>query len=327
MNVADSGAAAAPGRPKQGTAPSGGSAAHEVASVGAIRWRAEAIWEAVVPDLPGFTVEILPKIDSTNTELMRRARAGRMEPVLLVAEQQTAGRGRLGRQWFSEGEAQAAAPGRPKQGTAPSGGSAAHALSAMADPGAVAGVGALTFSLGLPLSPQDWSGLSLAVGLSIVQSLHSDLRLKWPNDVWLHDRKLAGILIETASLGDLRYAVVGVGLNIRERDATGLATPPAWLAEVLPGVDAPQALLRITAPLVQALKAFEAHGFAPFQARFNERDALAGLAVTLSDGVSGTALGVDGVGALRVQTAQGVKKITSSEVSVRPLNPPPYEHL
>ncbi|WP_114970676.1 biotin--[acetyl-CoA-carboxylase] ligase [Rhodoferax ferrireducens] len=261
------------------------------------RWPAEAIWEAVVPDLPGFTVEILPQIDSTNTELMRRARAGRMEPVLLVAEQQTAGRGRLGRQWFSGQEASAGAPA------------------------------SLTFSLGLPLSPQDWSGLSLAVGLSIVQSLHPELRLKWPNDVWLHDRKLAGILIETASLGDLRYAVVGVGINIRERGATGLATPPAWLGEVLPGVDAPQALLRIAAPLVQALKAFEAYGFAPFQARFNERDALAGLAVTLSDGVSGTALGVDGVGALRVQTEQGVKKITSSEVSVRPLSPPPYEHL
>jgi len=275
-----------------------------------------------VPDLPGFTVEILPQIDSTNTELMRRARAGCMEPVLLVAEQQTAGRGRLGRQWFSGADGASVgasfADGPPLGETTPSGGSAAHA---------VASVGALTFSLGLPLSPQDWSGLSLAVGLSVVQSLHPDLRLKWPNDVWLHDRKLAGILIETASLGDLRYAVVGVGINIRERSATGLATPPAWLGEVLPGVDGPQALLRIVAPLVQALKAFEAQGFAPFQARFNERDALAGLAVTLSDGVSGTALGVDGVGALRLQTAQGVKKITSSEVSVRPLSPPPYEHL
>jgi BirA family biotin operon repressor/biotin-[acetyl-CoA-carboxylase] ligase len=311
MNVADSGAAAAPGRP-----------AHKVASVESIRWPAEAIWEAVVPDLPGFTVEILPQIDSTNTELMRRARLGRMEPVLLVAEQQTAGRGRLGRQWFSGADGASVgasfADGPPLGETAPSGGSAAHA---------VASVGALTFSLGLPLSPRDWSGLSLAVGLSIVQSLHPDLRLKWPNDVWLHDRKLAGILIETASLGELRYAVVGVGINIRPRDAAGLATPPAWLGEVLPGVDAPQALLRIAAPLVRALKAFETHGFAPFQTRFNERDALAGLAVTLSDGVSGTALGVDGVGALRVQTAQGVKKITSSEVSVRPLNPPPYEHL
>ena len=62
-----------------------------------IRWHAEALWEAVVPQLPGFTVEVLPQIDSTNTELMRRARAGQTEPTLLVAERQTAGRGRMGR--------------------------------------------------------------------------------------------------------------------------------------------------------------------------------------------------------------------------------------
>ena len=259
-----------------------------------IRWPAEAIWEAVAPALPGFTVEVLPQIDSTNTELMRRARAGRLEPLLLVAEQQTAGRGRFGRQWFSEDRAS---------------------------------VGALTFSLGLPLSPLDWSGLSLAVGVSIVESLHADLRLKWPNDVWLHERKLAGILIETANFGDTRYAVIGVGLNLRSRDATGLATPPAWLGEVLAGLDAPQALLRLAAPLVQAIQVFEQQGFAPFRARFNARDALNGVAVTLSDGVSGVALGVDATGALQVQTGQGLKKITSAEVSLRPLTPPSYENL
>ncbi len=270
-----------------------------MASGGAILWPAEAIWEAVAPDLPGFTVEILPTIDSTNTELMRRARAGRLEPVLLVAEQQTAGRGRLGRDWLSD-----AGAGANK-----------------------AGNGSLTFSLGLPLSPLDWSGLSLAVGVSVAQSLHPDLRLKWPNDVWLQDRKLGGILIETASLGDIRYAVVGVGINIDQRLAAGLATPPAWLREVFADIDAPQALLRIAAPLVQAIRAFEARGFAPFQTRFNARDALGGLTVALSDGTTGVAQGVDGVGALRVHTAQGLKKITSSEVSLRPLSPPPYENL
>ena len=262
-----------------------------------IHWQAEAIWEAVVPDLPGVRDEVMPRIDSTNTELMRGARAGRLEPVLLVAEQQTAGRGRLGRDWHSEAGSHQANPA------------------------------SLTFSLGLPLSPADWSGLSLAVGVSIVQSLHPDLRLKWPNDVWLHDRKLAGILIETASLGDQRYAVVGVGINIRQPQATGLATPPAWLAELLPAIDAPQALLRIVPALVRALQVFERQGFAPFQSGFNARDALGALTVVLSDGASGVAQGVDGIGALRVLTDQGLKKITSAEVSVRPLKPPPYEHL
>jgi BirA family transcriptional regulator, biotin operon repressor / biotin---[acetyl-CoA-carboxylase] ligase len=64
-------------------------------------WPAETIWQQVMalglPSLAAFSVEVLPEIDSTNTELMRRAHAGRLEPTLLIAEQQTAGRGRMGR--------------------------------------------------------------------------------------------------------------------------------------------------------------------------------------------------------------------------------------
>lgn len=262
-----------------------------------MRWPIEAIRQAVVGDLPGFGVEVLAQIDSTNSELMRRARAGQSEPVLLLAEQQTAGRGRLGRSWFS---AQDTSTGE---------------------------MSSLTFSLGLPLSPPDWSGLSLAVGLSVAQSLHPDLRLKWPNDLWWQGRKLAGILIETASWGAARYAVVGVGINILPRLDTGLAIAPAWLGELLPGVDAAQALLRLAAPLVQVIKLFERHGFAPFQTGFNERDALAGLSVTLSDGTRGVAQGVDSVGALRLRSAQGLLKISSAEVSLRPLEAPLFEDL
>lgn len=245
-------------------------------------WPAESIWEAVYPLLPDFTVEVLPQIDSTSSELMRRVRAGHSEPTLLVAEQQTAGRGRLGRDWHSQ-------------------------------------VGdSLTFSLALPLAPVDWSGLSLAVGVSVVQSLHPDLQLKWPNDVWLQGRKLGGILIETAGQGDQRVAVVGIGLNIAPRESAGLSTPPAWLQEVLPGVDAGAALLRIAAPLVQALKAFELAGFAPFQPQFAQRDLLLDRAVTLSNGTVGMARGVDAMGGLQVQTPDGMQTVTSAEVSVRP---------
>ena len=252
-----------------------------------MRWPAEAIWEAVAPLLPGFTVEVLPEVDSTNSELMRRARAGRSEPVLLVAEQQSAGRGRLGRGWQSAaGES-------------------------------------LTFSLGLPLAPADWSGLSLAVGASVAESLHPALRLKWPNDLWLQDRKLGGILIETASFGDggRRQAVIGIGLNIAPRPAEGLSTQPAALRELLPDVDAPAALQRIAAPLVRDVLRFEQAGFAAFQARFQARDALRGRAVTLSDGTAGTAQGVDGSGSLLVHTAAGLQAVSSSEVSVRPAAP------
>jgi BirA family transcriptional regulator, biotin operon repressor / biotin---[acetyl-CoA-carboxylase] ligase len=249
-----------------------------------LRWPAEAIWEAVAPALPGFTVEVLPEVDSTNTELMRRARAGRIEPVLLVAETQTAGRGRLGRNWNSG-----------------------------AQPGAV-----LTFSLGLPLQMADWSGLSLAVGLGVVQALHPVLQLKWPNDVWWQDRKLAGILIETTQVGQDRYTVIGVGLNVAPQSAPGLATPAAWIQELDAALDAPAVLLRVVPSLVRAVQRFELEGWASMQAAYAGRDALAGRNVLLSDGVSGVARGVDERGSLLVHTSAGLRKISSTEVSVRP---------
>lgn len=270
-----------------------------------IRWPAEAIWEAVSPVLPGFTVEVLPQIDSTNTELMRRFRAAgpaASEPVLLVAEQQTAGRGRMGRSWQSQ-----------------------------------AG-DSLTFSLGLPLQPVDWSGLSLAVGISLAESLEPGnpaapaIRLKWPNDLWLADSqgtesKLGGILVETANWGDLRYVVIGVGINVRAMAQPlpqaapdqPAALAPGALQTVVPGIDVAETLLRVATPLVQAVQAFGMFGFTPFQARFGARDALAGRAVQLSDGTQGVAHGVGENGALLVHTAAGMKEITSSEVSVRPL--------
>ena len=254
-----------------------------------MKWPAEAIWESIFPVLESFTIEILPETDSTNSELMRRARAGQLDPILLLAERQTAGRGRLGRIWDSSGADGDVVP-------------------------------ALTFSLGLPLSPQSWSGLSLAVGISVAQSLHPSLQLKWPNDIWLNDRKLGGILIETATVNESRYAVIGIGINIAPREATGLATAPAWLQEVQPGMDAAMAMQRIARPLVQTIQKFEQTGFAPFQADFQALDLLRGRSVVLSDGTTGQALGVDTVGGLRVKTASGaVQTVTSAEVSVRPV--------
>ena len=281
-----------------------------------VRWPAEAIWQAVVPFLPGFTVEVLPQVDSTNSELMRRCRAASLaalsnsalgspeppEAILLVAEHQNAGRGRLGRQWQSQAGA------------------------------------SLTFSLGLPLQPTHWSGLSLAVGVSLAESLEPangkppTLQLKWPNDLWLGQRKLGGILVETASWGDQRYVVIGVGLNVTLPEAdfspavssafddTQAPRPMATtsLQALWPGVDAAWALQAVAAPLVQAVLAFEREGFAPFRARFAARDALAGRWVKLSDGTEGTACGVGAHGALSLQTQSGLRDISSLEVSVRP---------
>jgi BirA family biotin operon repressor/biotin-[acetyl-CoA-carboxylase] ligase len=249
-------------------------------------WPAEAIWEQVFPLLPDFTVEVLPEIDSSNSELMRRARAGQHEATLLVAERQTAGRGRMGRVWQSH-------PGD-----------------------------SLTFSLSLSLAPHDWSGLSLAVGLSLAESLHPGVRLKWPNDLWFEDRKLGGILVEAASMGGRSQVVVGVGLNIRPRLGDGLNTAPAALTELLPDLTAPACLARVAFPLIQTLRTFEREGFAPLQTRFEARDVLKGRRVHTSDGQVGEALGVSPTGALRLQTDTGVQEIHSAEVSVRPFPMP-----
>lgn len=263
-----------------------------------LRWPAEDIWEAVSPQLPGFTVEVLPEIDSSNSELMRRCRAGQTDPILMVAERQTAGRGRLGRQWHSP-------------------------------PGS-----SLTFSLGLQLSPADWGGLSLAVGTSLADSLAratgADIRLKWPNDLWLAQGKLAGILVETASAGNARYVVVGVGINIRQPEAGWTPPPspaqalpaqaPAWLQDASRTMDAPTALGTVAAALVADLQRFEQQGFAAFAKRFAQRDALAGREMRLSDGRQGLACGVAASGALRLQMDGRIEEVISGDVSVRPLS-------
>ena len=138
-------------------------------------WNAEGLWEVLEPLLPGLSVEVVAKVASTNTSLLNRARglsegngatrpgelsglrgrrAGDVSPCLMVAEQQSHGRGRQGREWLS-------------------------------------GVGkSLTFSLSLPMAPSQWGGLSLAVGLALADALDPiaadgtpRIALKWPNDL------------------------------------------------------------------------------------------------------------------------------------------------
>lgn len=271
------------------------SSPESLAALRALTRQAEGLWQDIYPLWPGFSVEVLPTIDSTNSELMRRARAGRQEHQLLVALEQSAGRGRRGKSWQSR-------------------------------PGA-----SLTFSLGLPYQPADWSGLSLAVGVSLAESLHPDVRLKWPNDLWLQGRKLGGILVEVAVSGDRRHAVIGVGLNVElpellpappgvdEAAVVALPpVPPAALQELEPGRDAGEWLAVVVPALARDLQQFEQGGFAAFAARFAARDALAGLELRLSDGLQGVGAGVGPDGALRMRTVNGLVDVTSAEVSVRP---------
>ena len=258
----------------------------------------QALTSSVHRLCPDACVEVVAQIDSTNSELMRRGPVRDNPPTLLVALSQSAGRGRMGRVWQSD-----------------------------------AGAG-LTFSWGMHLAPTDWSGLSLAVGLALVESLDPEgqwgLRLKWPNDLCWQSagavRKLGGILIET-QVGTAnpetparRWCVVGVGLNLRTPQISTPGLAPVGWSEVTgePIPHGPDILQACMAALVPALRAFELHGFAPLAERFAQRDALKGQTVTLSDGRVGTALGVDAQGALLVETAQGLQAVHSAEVSVRP---------
>lgn len=261
------------------------------------KWGTPALWETLSPLLPGLSIEVVESIASTNAELVERlrvvassgrnrhVRADDLNPCLLVAEQQTQGRGRLGRAWQSAAGA------------------------------------SLTFSLSLPLQRTDWSGLSLAVGLSVAEALDPEglhLGLKWPNDLWIKDssqRKLGGILIEAISVGTNRVAVIGVGLNVQP-----LGQSVGSLSEFHPDATAPWALGKVLPVLVQRLLRFEQQGFAEAVAAFAQRDILRGRTLTTTDPACplGLAEGVDVDGALVLRGDAGTHRIVSGEVSVRP---------
>lgn len=299
------------------------------------QWGVEALWQDLEPLLPGLSIEVLARVESTNAMLVDRVRRenaspahhagdartaegrgdgrsdgrhdpraegrafsragdsrpyGRrqhdLQPCLLVAEHQTHGRGRQGRAWHSTAGA------------------------------------SLTFSMSLPLDVADWSGLSLVVGTAIADALDPEgqrLQLKWPNDLWLDQRKLGGILIETVPAGSSRMAIIGVGLNVSDRARVAdsqLSTGFAALQELLPGITPPQALARLAPALLKALAGFPTQGFGAWRERFARRDLLLGQSVTAGL-LEGTAAGVSEHGELLVQTAAGTTPVTGGEVSVR----------
>lgn len=276
-------------------------------------WQAESLWQQLEPRLPGLSIEIVPRCGSTNTVLLERARAGALEPAVLVAEQQTAGRGRQGRAWLSE-------------------------------PGS-----ALLMSLALPLAPRDWSGLSLAVGVAVADALEPGgvrIGLKWPNDLWLRDlgapgvhpvagqgRKLAGILIETVAAGAERIAVIGIGINVRPVDvaasAQALQTGYAHLSELDARATPARALQAVLPVLLGALQRFEQQGLAASAAGWQRRDLLRGCRVQASGPTpgEGLALGVAADGSLRIGLDDGRELLLNSgEVQVRPVAVPAGAH-
>ena len=256
-------------------------------------------------------VRQVASIDSTNSELMRQGRAGNTAPQVLWAQAQTAGRGRMGRLWLG-------APADTNGGTSE------------------ANASGLYFSVGLTLAPRDWSGLSLALGLAVAQTLHISVGVKWPNDLWLRQgagyAKLGGILIETMALphapeGAARWVVIGLGLNLRDApQAPDLRTPATDIANALPAAAAAALLAdtgllcaHLTAAMVQAARRFEQTGFASFVPDYHARDVLYGQPIHSSAGASGMALGVDAQGHYQIQQGNAeLLRISSAEISLRP---------
>lgn len=267
-------------------------------------WRIDpaALRAALSPALRDWTLELVEETGSTNADLTAACRQAPWSDAggLRLAYRQTAGRGRLGRPW---------------QGQA-----------------------GMTFSVALPfaLAPAQLTGLSLAVGLALAEALGDvDARLgarvglKWPNDLQIDGRKLAGILIESVPAGPNRiWAVIGIGLNL-VRDArmeAALGRELAGVAEAMPGFDASRDAARLLAAVLERLAsmrtAFLAHGFGPMAPRWSAADAYRDQPVRLlHDGkviAEGMARGVDEAGQLLLETPAGLERVASGELSLRP---------
>ena len=236
-------------------------------------------------DLPGIEVRMVERCGSTNELLLMEAKPD----VLLAAQEQTAGRGRRGRRWYS-------APG--------------------------AGV---TFSLSALIRrpARELAGLSLVTGVGAARALRTlgvPAALKWPNDLVVDGAKLGGILVETRG----NFAVIGLGINCRRDPAleARLKRPLAALDQYV-AVERNQLIERVAQSLLEALAMFEAHGLEPLRAEWERMDAHAGkrLRVRLADGrvLTGLARGLDGDGGLRLQTRSGLRAVRSGRVlSARP---------
>lgn len=241
-----------------------------------------------------FALEVRETCSSTSDAVLARLREGAPSGCVVVSEAQTAGRGRRGRSWLS-------APGD-----------------------------SLTYSLlwRFPAGAQPPVGLSLAVGVGVARALEdlgaAGIGLKWPNDILADGAKLGGILIETVTEGGCHSAVIGIGLNVRlsRGIAAAVDVRAGALDAAMPRAPSRNLLLaRLLASLAEVLDEYARTGFAAYAGEWQARHVHAGRMVRIladgADAIEGRALGVDADGALLLDTAIGVKRIVSGDVSLR----------
>lgn len=241
-----------------------------------------------------LSVETFLSIDSTNRYLLDAATGFNGEPKVVLAEHQTAGKGRRGRDWVS-----------------PFGDNLY--LSIM-------------YRMDQPI--QGLMGLSLAIAVAISEALqsscHMDVQLKWPNDLVHNGKKLCGVLLELQGGNDGPVVVVaGVGLNISLSDTARdkIDQPCISLTEI---TDAPVSrnnlAIEICYAVLQALMQFEVAGMSDFKARWEKRDTYKNRPVRLLLGdhvEQGICRGIDEYGALLVETDGELRRYYSGEISLR----------
>ncbi len=237
-------------------------------------------------------LEVSPIADSTQA-IALAAPVPLTGCAVFIADQQTAGRGRRGRAWVS-----------------PPASNLYMSVSRR-------------FDLALPAL----SGLSLVVGLVIVEALHelgfAAIGVKWPNDIQADAGKLGGVLINLRADGAATSVVIGMGINVHMPGERGAEIDQPWCdLSMLPGptVGREQLAASILGVLLPACDEFASAGWPAFASRWQRHDLLAGKAVRILEGAcnhEGIAVGVDASGALRVRMGNGERCFHGGEVSVR----------
>jgi len=245
--------------------------------------------------VPGLEIRVMDRCTSTSALLLAEIPDHPVLPVLLAAEEQTAGRGQRARQWRS----------------APGAGATFSILRRMRCP------------------PQNLAGLSLAVGVAAARALRAlgagEVALKWPNDLLAGGNnsgaKLGGILIETRVQGQAVVAVVGIGINcrpVRALDAQLRRRLAALDDLVQPAPSRNAVISTVAREVLAALESFETAGLPAFAQAWRALHAHEGrrLRVRLADGrtVSGIAAGLAPGGALRLQTRRGMREVASGRI-------------
>ncbi len=239
-------------------------------------------------------LHLFDRVDSTNRYLMRRAAEGGPSGSVCIAEWQTAGRGRRGREWIS-----------------PFGANIYLSL-LWRFPQGPAGLGALSLAIGV------------AVGRALAHLGLADVGIKWPNDIVHEGRKLAGILVEVGGEANgPSFAVIGVGLNVQMSTRASSEIGQPWVDLVTLGVEPGrnQVCSTLVGSLLTATAEYSRAGLRVFRDEWLQRDAFAGREVRIlfpNETVKGIARGIDGEGCLLVETGGKLRRISSGEVSLRP---------